>query len=201
MNADKRRLKTKKASAFIGVHRRLQCVFLAALSLAASEHHGQVTFGGLPVPGATVTAAHGDRKVAAITDPEGKYSFPDLADGVWTIQVEMLCFETIKREVTVAASTSAQEFELKLLPMDQIKAAAPPAEAPAPPSTPATTAAKKKGPPPPAPTNTPNGFQRTDVNATAAPATQPNETSGAANDEFSNQSAEELNKRAADGFL
>ena len=141
MNADKRRLKTKKASAFIRVHRRLQCVFLAAFSLAASEHHGQVTFGGLSVPGATVTASHGDKKVAVITDPEGKYSFPDIADGVWTIQVEMLCFETVKREITVGTPTPVQDFELKLLPLDQIRATEPPAETAAPS---ATTATKKK---------------------------------------------------------
>ena len=28
----------------------------------ASEYHGQVTFGGLPVPGATITATQGDQK-------------------------------------------------------------------------------------------------------------------------------------------
>src|SRR5258708_18065461 len=203
MNADKRRC------AFIGVHLRLIICSLAALTLTAAEHHGQVKFDGLPVPGATVTAAQGDKKFAAITDPEGKYSFPDLADGNWTIQVEMLCFATITREVTVAPVAPPQEFELKLLPMDQIKATEPPPEAappPAPLPTTAKTAAKKKGPPHPPPTNTTNGFQRTDVNATSAnaaatPAAQPNDTATPATDEFSNQSAEELNKRAADGFL
>jgi hypothetical protein len=177
--------------------------FLTALALAASEHHGQVTFGGLPVPGVTVTASQGEKKVVALSDAEGKYSFPDLADGGWTIQVEMLCFETVKREVTIGASAPAQDWELKLLPMDQIKATEPPPEAPPPPVTTApATNAKKKGPPPPPPTNTKNGFQRTDVNATASsanttPATPAGETTTPAGDE----SAEELNKRAADGFL
>jgi outer membrane biosynthesis protein TonB len=191
---------TKKPSAFICVHLRLIIFSLSALTLAASEHHGQVKFDGLPIPGATVTASQGDKKFAAITDPDGKYSFPDLADGNWTIQVEMLCFATVTREVSVAPAAPAQEFDLKLLPMDQIKASEPPPEKPAPPA-PIPTTAKKKGPPPPPPTNTPNGFQRTDVNATAPPATQPSETTTPATDEFSNQSAEELNKRAADGFL
>src|SRR6516225_6932477 len=57
--------------------------------LPAAERHGQVKFGGLPLPGATVTAQQGDKKITAITDPGGHYSFPDLPDGAWTIQVEM----------------------------------------------------------------------------------------------------------------
>src|SRR5258708_1051806 len=209
MNADKRRFMTNKLSAFICVHLRLIISFLAAFNLTASEHHGQVKFDGLPVPGATVSASQGDKKLVALSDPEGKYSFPDLADGNWTIQVEMLCFATITREVTVAPVAPPQEFELKLLPMDQIKATDPPAGAappPAPPPRIAKTAAKRKGPPPPPPTNPTNGFQRTDVNATppaatAAPAAQSGDTAAPATDELSNQSAEELNKRAADGFL
>jgi uncharacterized GH25 family protein len=67
--------------------------FLACLSLSAltaAEHHGQVAFGGLPLPGATVTAIQGGRNFTAVTDQQGLYSFPDLPDGVWTIRVEML---------------------------------------------------------------------------------------------------------------
>jgi len=67
----------------------------------ASEHHGQVTFGGLPLPGATVTATQGDRKFVAVTDQQGQYSFPDLTDGAWTIEVEMQCFEPLKQNLTV----------------------------------------------------------------------------------------------------
>ena len=51
-----------------------------------------VKFGGLPIPGATVTASQGDKKLVTISDPTGMYSFPDLPDGAWTIEVEMLCF-------------------------------------------------------------------------------------------------------------
>src|ERR1035441_7405267 len=71
----------------------------ACMLLPASEHHGVVKFGGLAVPGATVTATQGDKKQVAITDPRGVYTFPDLADGVWNLQVEMLCFATLKNEV------------------------------------------------------------------------------------------------------
>src|SRR6266851_3178020 len=76
--------------------RAILCVVLLALSVfslgafAASEYHGQVTFGGLPVPGATVTATatQGDKKSVSITDQQGLFSFSDLTDGTWTIEVE-----------------------------------------------------------------------------------------------------------------
>ncbi len=101
-----------------------------------------VKFAGLPVPGATITATMGDKKVVAVSDPQGQYSFPDLADGVWNLQVEMLCFSTLKMEVAVAPNSPSPEWELKLLPFDEIKASAPP-PAPAPPvqtqATPAAT--------------------------------------------------------------
>ena len=60
--------------------------FVAPVLAQASEHHGIVRFAGLPVPGATVTAAQGDKKLVAVTDPQGIYAFADLADGVWNLQ-------------------------------------------------------------------------------------------------------------------
>ena len=62
-----------------------------------AEYHGQVTFGGLAVPGATVTATQGDKQLATTTDPQGLYSFPDLADGKWTIEVRMTGFQQSSR--------------------------------------------------------------------------------------------------------
>ncbi|HYV64465.1 MAG TPA: carboxypeptidase-like regulatory domain-containing protein, partial [Bryobacteraceae bacterium] len=64
----------------------------AVLPLLGSEHHGTVKFGGLPLPGAAVTAKQGDKTVSAITDLDGLYSFPDLSDGPWTLQIEMPLF-------------------------------------------------------------------------------------------------------------
>src|ERR1035438_2675576 len=150
---------------------------LAVFGLPAAEHRGQVKFGGLPVPGATVTATQGDKKLIAVTDSQGAYSFPDLPDGVWTMQVEMLCFETLKQEVGVAPNAPSPTWELKLLPLDQMKAvmaaAPPPAVADdknrsSAPPTPAPAPAKAKA----SPANSQAGFQRTGVNASpdAAPA-------------------------------
>src|ERR1035437_428409 len=114
---------------------------VACTLLPASEHHGIVKFGGLAVPGATVTATQGDKKLVAVTDPQGIYTFADLADGVWNLQVEMLCFTTLKMEVAVAPNAPSPEWELKLLPFDEIKASAPPPAAPATPPLSGTTPA------------------------------------------------------------
>ena len=99
---------------------------MAVFGLAAAEHHGQVKFNGVPVPGATVTATQGDKKQIAVTDLQGDYAFPDLAEGVWAMQVEMLCFETLKKDIGVSADAPSPEWDLKLLPLDQMKAVAAP---------------------------------------------------------------------------
>ena len=90
----------------------------------ASEVHGQVVFNGQPVPGATVTATQGGKKVVVTTDGLGNYSFADLADGTWTLSVDMLCFEPVKQEVAVTVNTPAGKIELKMLPVAQLLAIA-----------------------------------------------------------------------------
>src|SRR6266481_8136983 len=132
-------------------------LILALSPLFAAEQHGLVKFGGLPVPGATVTASQANKKLIAITDQQGAYSFADLPDGVWTIQVEMLCFAPIKQDVTIAAGTPISEWELKLLPLAEIKAAAGPIQPSASISTQAPAAPTKTG-----------AFQRTGLNESAS---------------------------------
>ena len=70
--------------------------------LLASEHHGVIKSGSLPVPGASITATQGDKKVVTTSDETGYYSFPELADGTWTITVESLGFVKDVKEVGVA---------------------------------------------------------------------------------------------------
>src|SRR5580704_7331901 len=120
-----------KTRAFL---RSIAAAWLVVVNLVASEQHGVVTFGGLPVPGASITATQGEKKLTAVTDSQGAYSFADLADGSWNIEVEMLCFATIKQDVTVAAGAPASEWELKLLSFDEIKATAVAAPPPPPPT-------------------------------------------------------------------
>ena len=114
---------------------------LAALPLAAAEHHGIVKFGGLPLPGATVTLTQGDKKLTAVTDGQGTYSFADVPDGTWSLTVEMLCFSPIKQDVAIAPGAPSPEWEMKLQSFDEIKATAPPPSQPTTPPTPATTTA------------------------------------------------------------
>ena len=68
------------------------------IGLAASDYFGQVTFNGLPVPGATVAATQGDKKASATTNQDGIYHLADLADGLWTLTIEMFGFATITRD-------------------------------------------------------------------------------------------------------
>ena len=108
--------------------RAILCLFLLALSVfdlgafPALEYHGQVTFGGLPVPGATITAVQGEKKFVSVTDQEGLFSFPELTDGTWAIEVEMQGFSTIKQDVLIAPDTVTAKWELSMLPLDLIKA-------------------------------------------------------------------------------
>jgi trimeric autotransporter adhesin len=123
---------------------RLFAVWIAVAGLMAAEHHGTIKFGGLPVPGATVTATKGDQKLFTTTDENGRYAFPDLADGAWTIEVEMLGFAKLSNEVGIAFDAPSPEWNLQFLPMSAIMkppAAAPAAASAATPAKPADPAA------------------------------------------------------------
>jgi hypothetical protein len=176
-------------------------LLLAAFLLPASEHHGSVKFGGLPVPGVTVTATQGDKKFTAITDQQGNYAFPNLADGNWNFEIQMLCFEPIHQEVAIAPNAPSPQWELKLQPFDQIKASAPAAPAPTAAAASATGASivttaaapetkaeapaatdkkksKKKGDTGPTAANPQGGFQRANLNASDSGAKPETQTGG-----------------------
>src|SRR5688572_22137837 len=154
--------------------------WFALSGLAAGDHYGQVKFGGLPVPGAAVTLSQGEKKLTAITGPQGEYSFADVTDGLWTIQIEMLCFAPLQNEIAVAPNAPPAQWELKMLPLDQMKTVAPSPPSVAPPPTVTSDATSRATPAsaPPAkgrnagknapagpPANAQAGFQRTDLNA------------------------------------
>jgi len=180
----------------------LLAIALAAIltrPLIASAHAGIVTFGGLPVPGATVTATQGDKRFTSVSDTDGAFRFADLGDGMWTIRVEMLGFAPIVREVAVGPGGEASSWELQLLPFDQIASAAATA-----PKTPAPTeAAAQRGttraPNPPASTTAPvpqRGFQRAGVTASPG-ASAPSSAAPTANEEANG----DRGLAAADGFV
>ena len=173
----------------------------AVVPLLGSEHHGSVKFGGLPLPGATVTAKQGDKSVNAITDLDGRYSFADLPDGAWTIQVEMPLFSGQQQEVTVGAGAAAADWEMKLLSPEQIAAIVTPApprlQVAQPPPTAPPKNPPRNGKAAPAPTNAATAFQRTDLNA--APSNNDNTAPSPENSGVQETSAS--SQRAADGFL
>ena len=141
---------------------------------AASEHHGQVTIGTIPVPGATVTASQAGKQVVTSTDQEGVYKFADLADGAWTLRVEMIGFSPVSQDVTVAPDSPPSMWELKLRPFDDIARDAPaPRVNPAPSSS--TAAAKGTAQNAGSPSTPTGGFQRAGVNpSSSAPAPSAN---------------------------
>ena len=172
-----------------GVKLALAALWFCLNPLAASEHRGVVKFGDLALPGAAVTATQGDKTVTAITDEDGVYSFPDLADGVWTLKVEMMTFAPQTKEVGVTPGAPSPSWDMKLLSPDDMKAitvkvapSAPSAQtaaaAPANGNAASTAASdangKKpaKGKGPAAPPQQTGGFQRAEVNAAGAGANQ-----------------------------
>ena len=147
---------------------RLVLIFLLAASgLPAASQKGTVRFAGLPVPGATVTASKGEQKLSTVTGMDGTYSFPELAEGEWTLRVEMLAFEAAEK--TVAVSETAVDIDLKVLSFDTIKATAPAVAPPPPPvaapALPTSLNSKKARKPAPTAATAQPGFQRTEANA------------------------------------
>jgi hypothetical protein len=175
---------------------------LLALSALAAEQKGQVQFGGLPVPGVTVTVTRGDQRFTVVTDPQGAYVFTDLPEGTWKFHIEMQGFAPIDREVPVTPGAPAAAWDLEMLPIGAMNAIAASARAEAPPAAALTVgspvaktagATRSGGKSRAAPTNTQTPFQRAEVNATAAMAPPPDPTPG--------QNPGELAQRASDGFL
>ena len=104
-------------------------VVVASEWLVAAPHSGEVLFGGLPVPGAVVTATRDGQTISTVTDSQGQYRFADLAEGRWAIRVEMLGFTTINQEIETAATAAPPStWSLTLRPFEEIAAIAPPAQ-------------------------------------------------------------------------
>lgn len=81
---------------------------------AAADLTGRVLFAGLAVPGAVVTATHGDRTFSTVSDESGAFRIANPDDGTWTIRVEMRGFVTVSRDVTLPQSAGAEPLVLVL---------------------------------------------------------------------------------------
>lgn len=99
-------------------------LLLLVASASASEFRGRVSFGGVPVPGATVTLVQGANTVSAVTDAQGFYYFKDVADGTWMMSVKLFGFAPLDQSVTVAKDAAPGTYELSMLPLEQMLAEA-----------------------------------------------------------------------------
>jgi len=160
------------------------------VTATAADHAGRVVFNALPVPGATVSATHLDQQLTTVTDLEGVFRFAELADGPWTIRVEMIGFAPLRQEINILANAPASTWELKLLPLAEMTRT----------TTPAPTQRSVGQTLPPSPKasvdrppsdSSPSGFQRAQVNASAAGAAIVNDPAAVG----------DADRGAADGFL
>ena len=174
-------------------------LLIATRSAGASELHGLVTFSSLPVPGATVTATRADASRTTVTDEQGRFRLANLDDGSWTIDVAMVGFSPIRRDIVVSPDTPPADFPLTVLPFDQIAAGRTVRNEPAPVAP--STGGSKPSPRPPSG----GGFERAAVTtspAASAPAATPAAAAPAGDavvaggDAGADRSAD-----AADGFL
>jgi trimeric autotransporter adhesin len=138
---------------------------------AASEYYGQVVFAGVAVPGATVTASQGDVHLTTSSDAQGIFRLTDIADGVWSVRIEMRGFANLTREVTIGPDAQPAMWELSLLPFEEIVRGLPPPPPArpvrAPDSNNQTTATRSQASVPGASPQT--GFQRAGVSAPQTP--------------------------------
>ncbi len=144
--------------------RHAAIAFVAMLPLIAGEYHGIVKFGSLPLPGATLTATQSDKKVTAVSDQQGAFSFADLPDGNWQIEVEKPGFSAAKQDVSAGSGLPGPIFDLKMQSLDEIQTVAP-TVAPATVVGPASTITSSS----PATSSTPSGNGSAEVPSGANP--------------------------------
>ena len=88
-------------------------ILLTLIGAGLRAQTGLVKFGGQAVPGATVVASQGDRRVLTTTDEDGRYEFVNLAPGAYTVEVQMFGFQAARQQVQIPAAQPV-EFTLQL---------------------------------------------------------------------------------------
>ncbi len=176
---------------------------VGAVQQAAAVSSGRVTFAGLPVPGATITAVRGEATRVTTSNTEGRYALADLSAGEWTIRVEMVGFAPLSGVIAVPAEGPSPTWELALRSFDEIARELPAGPVVSRGSVEATTRAAANAAD--ATVSTPGGFQRAAVNASIAPSpavlTSPPEADAAGSDRSDSGTALGGVFGAAEGFL
>src|SRR5215469_13715900 len=104
----------------IGAQVACVCLVLAAQMLWAAEYHGRVRYGGVAVPGATVTLTQGSTELTTVTDSQGLYEFPDVAAGDWKISIELRGFTPMHGSVAIGTTNEQGEWTLQMLDMKDL---------------------------------------------------------------------------------
>ncbi len=90
------------------------CIAACFLPENVLAQSGVVKAENQPVPGATVKATLGDKILTTLTDDSGAYHFDGMGPGTWTITVDMFGFATARKDVTIGANPSKNDFTLAL---------------------------------------------------------------------------------------
>lgn len=139
------------------------------VALPPNAHLGYVRFQDQPIPGATVTAVQGDKKLATSTDGDGVYRFFEMTPGTWKVTVSMVGFADVTHDITIPSDAPPPMLAIALLPFDEIAKGIEIVKVA--PQTAAAPAATGNNRQPAAATGAQGGqgFQRAGVNQTAAP--------------------------------
>jgi hypothetical protein len=88
---------------------------ISSAQTAAPTTHvtGTVRSAGLPIPGASVTARRGDRRITTTTDENGQYEL-DLPSGTWNVEVNMMAFGMAHRDLLVGNAPVSADFALEI---------------------------------------------------------------------------------------
>ncbi|MGI8743314.1 MAG: TonB-dependent receptor domain-containing protein [Bryobacteraceae bacterium] len=89
---------------------------LSSFTFALRAQTGVVQSGGQPIPGATVTATQGGRKITTTTDDNGRYEITGLAPGAYTVDISIFGFKASQRQFDQSASSASAEWTLELQP-------------------------------------------------------------------------------------
>ena len=94
--------------------------------LAAVVLTGRILFAGLPVPGAVVTASHGEQIVTTTSDADGVFRLSDLDEGRWTLRIQMRGFADATHEIVVPFTGAPLTVALAMRSYAEIVGSAPP---------------------------------------------------------------------------
>ena len=86
---------------------------LCGPALQAAQYGGTVRAADTYIPGATITAQQGDKKVTAFTDEFGRYTM-ELGPGVWDVKVDMFSFTPEGGQVTIGDAAVSREWVLTM---------------------------------------------------------------------------------------